>query len=594
MLLFAASLFCLVLLVNAGVFCVWALMVSSPLAVTELLQLYAQSGVAGWVSLATLLVFSSGTVHRFIQLNKSTTALAELMGAKEITGTALTAKEKELTNVVAEMAVASGVPVPRLFVMRQELAINAFVTGNPAEYSLVVTQGALEQLDRDELQGVIGHEFSHLLHGDVQLNLNMLAMLAGLVAVSRVGKMLVRVEVSSRSTGGRMRGRSNQAGTLIAFGVLLIVAGYAGLVLGRLIKAAVSRQREMLADASSVQFTRNPSGLAGALIKIRNGTPSILTNQYAEDVSHMCFANAVNMWWQALFATHPPIDVRLRHLGPGWEARARVRQQRVNRNDAEPVFNANAMGYAHSLIASLPVTMTQLLSDEEGARLMVYALIMAGSQRLIPAPTELTKAQREYLPTLMAQIRTLGKRTRIPLLDLAVPTIQSMEVEQHRLFLRNVDELIRADGRVTVFEYLLRQLIYLRLYPLKVPEKQYVDLAQVAQPLMVLFSALIYQSSKVPAEQQALFATYVAPLVPENSALLPASSCGLVSLREALEEVRALTSFLKQLVLDVCADIVMADNKIQVEELELLRLVCLLTDSPIPPLFVATSGPVAQ
>src|SRR5699024_12882191 len=157
----------------------------------------------------------------------------------EISGTAPTATEKELTSVVGEMAVSSGVPVLCWIVMRQELGINACVTGNPAEYSLLVTQGALEQLDRDELQGVIGHEFSHLLHGDVQLNLNMLAMLAGLVAVSRVGKMLVRVEVSSRSIGGRMRGRSNQAGTLIAFGVLLIVAGYAGLVLGRLIKAAV-------------------------------------------------------------------------------------------------------------------------------------------------------------------------------------------------------------------------------------------------------------------------------------------------------------------------------------------------------------------
>lgn len=588
LMLFLLSLMCLVLLVNAGVFSAW--MLAAPPRPT--LALYADdylgTSLPWWVSLATLLVFSAGTVQRFLQLQRSTIALAELMAAEEITGTPLTAKEKEFTNVVEEMAVASGVPAPRLFIMRRELTINAFVTGKLGAYSLVLTQGALEQLTRDELQGVIGHEFSHLLNGDVGLNLNLLAMLAGLLAVARVGHGCIRSSTNRGPRPAYYSGRGREASALLALGVLLVVAGYAGLFLGRIIKASVSRQRELLADASAVQFTRNSAGLAGALIKIRNGAGSQLQNPYAEDVSHMCFAETIRVRFARLLATHPDIDTRLRRLGGGWQVRARVRQQQQAKA-AQPEgaigFTSEAMGYAHSLVASLPAPITHLLSHVQGARLVLYALVMAGSERLIAAPAELSKEEREYLPELMAQVRAMGRRTRIPLLDLALPVIQTMPSEQHRQFLRTIDHLIRADGRVTLFEYLLRQLVYLRLYPLVAPTQQYTALHDVAPSLALLFSTLIYQSSQVAEEQQALFSHHAAPLLPVGYTLLPHSSCGLKALSGALEEIRALTSFLKQVVLDVCSDIILADNKIEVAELELLRLVCLLTDSPIPPLY---------
>lgn len=586
--LFLLSLMCLVVLVNAGVFSVWMLSTSPRPTVAMYGQHYLQTSWPWWVSLATLCVFSAGTVHRFLQLQRSTTALAELMDAEEITGTQLSPQEKEFTNVVEEMAVASGVPAPRLFIMRREPSINAFVTGKPGAYSVVLTQGALMQLTRDELQGVIGHEFSHLLNGDVALNVNMLAMLAGLLAVARVGHVCIR---SSTNRGPRYMnysGRGREAAALLALGVFLLLAGYAGLLLGRIIKASVSRQRELLADASAVQFTRNPAGLAGALIKIRNGAGSQLQNPYAEDVSHMCFAATIKVRFARLLATHPDIDTRLRRLGGGWHARARVREQQQARA-AQPQgsmgFASEAMGYAHSLVAGLPATITHLLSHVQGARLVLYALIMAGSERLLAAPAELSKEERDYLPELMAQVRAMGRRTRIPLLDLALPVIQTMPREQHQQLLRTIDQLIRADGRITLFEYLLRQLVYLRLHPLAAPTQQHTALHDVAPSLALLFAALIYQSSQVPEEQQALFNQHVAPLLPAGYTLLPHSACGLKALSDALEDIRALTSFLKQVVLDVCSDIILADQKIQVEELELLRLVCLLTDSPIPPLY---------
>lgn len=586
--LFVLSLLCLVVLVNLGVLGVWMFTSGPHPTFTAYYQHYLGTSLPWWVSLATVCLFSAGTVHRFIQLHRSTTALANMVGADEITGTSLSAKEKELTNVVEEMAVASGVPAPRLFVMRAEPSINAFVTGKPGAYSLVVTQGALEQLTRDELQGVMGHEFSHLLNGDVQLNLNLLAMLAGLLAVARVGQVLIRSSTGHRPRLANYSGRGNTASAFLALGALLFVAGYAGLLLGRIIKASVSRQRELLADSSSVQFTRNPAGLAGALIKIRNGGNSLLKNQYAEDVSHMCFAETISLRFARLFATHPDIDTRLRRLGGGWEARARVREQRqLAPQEGALGFNAKAMGYAHSLVASLPATITYQLSHVRGACMVLYAMIMVGSERLIAAPAELNKEEREYLPVLMAQIQAMGRRTRIPLLDLALPVIQTLPAEEHEQFLREIDRLIRADGRVTLFEYLLRQLVHLRLHPMAAPQRQYKALSEVASSLALLFSTLIYQGSNKAQEQQALFARYVAPLLPEGHMLLPRSACGLKPLSDALEEVRGLPSFLKQVVLDVCSDIILADNKIQVEELELLRLVCLLTDSPIPALYVS-------
>src|SRR5699024_3013024 len=223
-----------------------------------------------------------------------------------------------------------------------------------------------------------------------------------------------------------------------------------------------------------------------------------------------------------------------------------------------------------------------LLSHVQGARLVLYALVMAGSERLIAAPAELSKEEREYLPELMAQVRAMGRRTRIPLLDLALPVIQTMPSEQHRQFLRTIDHLIRADGRVTLFEYLLRQLVYLRLYPLVAPTQQYTALHDVAPSLALLFSTLIYQSSQVAEEQQAMFSHHEPRLLPVCYTLLLHYSLWLTALNSALAEIRALTSFLKQLALDVCSDIILAHNKIEVAELELLRLVCLRTHSPIP------------
>lgn len=581
--LFLVALAILVVLVNLGVFSLWFFYHGLYSAVTEAAWYYVKTPTAAFTSLATLLIFSAGTVHRFWQLRGDGMGLIELFNATELTNDPSQPPHyKVFTNIVEEMAVAANMPVPRVFVMEDEPAINAFVTGKPAQYLLVVTAGALNALNRDELQAIVGHEFSHLLHNDVGINLRMVALLAGLVAVSRLGRELLYVpKYHSRSN----RNDAGVAVTFIFMGVVLWLAGYVGLLLGRLIKAAVSRQRELLADASSVQFTRNSSALANALITIKNGEGSLLTNEYAEDISHMCFADSVPIFFTGLFSTHPNIDTRLRQLGDGWVARARVRQRvmEAQKTTKQPPINVQSLGYAREVLDSIPTSVHYLLSDPNSASLMLYAIILSASTNK-KFPTKLSFSQTNQLERLIQEASALNQRTLLPVIDLALPAIQRLEKDQHQHVLKQVDVLIKADGKITVFEYLLRQMVYLRLHPRPPAEQRYNSLHQAANSLQRLLSTLIYTSASQASTQQLLFEKHAQRILPPGRVLLEEKRCTLPALANALEDLRYLSPMLRRMVMDKCADIVMDDKMVKVEELEMLRLISLLIDSPVPSL----------
>lgn len=589
--LFILALAILVVLVNVGVFSLWLFYHSLYSEPAEALWHYITTPEAAITSLATLLVFSAGTVHRFWQMRDGGIKLIELFNATEITDEpSLPSPYKQLINIVEEMAVAAGIPVPRVFVMENEHAINAFVTGKPSQYLLVVTAGAIHSLNRDEMQAVVGHEFSHLLHNDVGINLRMVAMLAGLVTVSRLGHSMVH-SAFYQPHKHRDVGHNNSGFAVIAafvfLGIVLWLAGYAGLLLGRLIKAAISRQRELLADASSVQFTRNPNALAEALIKIKHGAGSLLTNQYAEDISHMCFADSVPILFKRLFSTHPDIDTRLRQLGNGWVARARVRknkQLREAQKTAEQApINTQTLGYAREVLESIPAPIHYILGQPQSTTLLLYAIILAasGSQKL---PKKLSYEQVGELERLITQAKDFNPRWLIPIIDLSLPTLQRLNKEQYQHFIKQIDTLIKADGKVTVFEYLLRQMVSLRLHPRPPVEPRYSSLHQVANSLQRLLSTLIYTSASQPQTRRGLFEKHAQPLLPSGRILLEEKRCTLPALAKALDDMRYLPPMLRRMVMDKCADIVLDDKIIKVEELEMLRLIGLLTDSPMPSL----------
>src|SRR5947209_6811686 len=279
-----------------------------------------------WSTLATLLVIGWGTASRLVQLSGGGVAVADLIGARHVKRDTGEPAERRLLNVVEEMALASGITVPLVFVMDDQHAINAFAAGySPNEATVIVTRGALEQLNRDELQGVVAHEFSHILNGDMRLNIHLVGVIAGIVMIGSIGAFLM--------TGIRDGDDLRRAGTDIRvffLGLLLWLIGSIGVLAGRLIKAVISREREFLADASAVQFTRNPEGIGGALFKIgRRG--STIAQRHAEELSHMCIGAPVNDFFEfAVFHDHPPLDERIeRLLGSGARRLLRERMERA-------------------------------------------------------------------------------------------------------------------------------------------------------------------------------------------------------------------------------------------------------------------------
>jgi Zn-dependent protease with chaperone function len=260
------------------------------------------------VVLGTLGVVLIGSLYKTYALSKGGSVVAESLGGRLVTLDTTDPDERKLRNVIEEMAIAAGVPVPKVYVLDEEAGINAFAAGHaPGDAAIGVTRGCMTLLNRDELQGVIGHEFSHILNGDMRLNLRVMGVIFGIVCLAVVGRVLIY------SRGGD-RGRA----PLMVLGLALMVIGAIGAFFGRLIQAALSRQREFLADASAVQFTRNPAGLSGALQKI-GGAGSKVGSVHAGEASHLFFGNGLGKPFLGAMATHPPLDERIRAIDPGWD-----------------------------------------------------------------------------------------------------------------------------------------------------------------------------------------------------------------------------------------------------------------------------------
>ncbi|RMH57559.1 MAG: hypothetical protein D6679_06370, partial [Candidatus Hydrogenedentota bacterium] len=265
----------------------------------------------------TLGVIALGTAYKIVQLREGGSAIAQALGGRKIPRTTTNLDERKILNVVEEMAIASGCRVPEVYLL-EESSINAFAAGfHPNEAVIGITRGAIERLSRDELQGVIAHEFSHIFNGDMKLNIQLIGVIHGIIVINLIGYWLLR----SLRFSGRSRSREKGGGGLLAillFGLALFLIGLIGAFFGRLIQAAVSRQREFLADASAVQFTRNPRGIGGALKKIARLTAgSLIQHPNAGQAAHLFFGQGVAFSFGGLLATHPPIEERIQRVMQG-------------------------------------------------------------------------------------------------------------------------------------------------------------------------------------------------------------------------------------------------------------------------------------
>ena len=566
-------------------------------------------------------IFMVSLIH-VTRLGGGGAAVAEMAGARRVAASTTEPLERRLVNIVEEMAIASGVRVPQVYVMDQETGINAFAAGwNVSGAVVAVTRGALDKLNRDELQGVIGHEFSHILNGDMRLNIRMLGVLAGIVFIGSVG------EFGMRRAGEADDVRAVAA--VFAIGLALFIVGYIGLFFGRVIKAAVSRQREFLADASAVQFTRNPDGIAGALDQI-GASPrgALISARCAEDFSHMFFGESLRQRFGGLLATHPSLEARIKRINPRFQAPA-YRQKRPEssagavpaaagfagevpaagrrtadagaawgRSAAESTalvgtLDAGKLDYASRLLAALPPQLREALRDPDGARAAMVALLIAPKedvmQRQLDAvgrATTLGEKTAELLPFT----RGLALGFHLPVIDLALATVKPAPETAKLQLIAGLEAAAYADRRVSLHEFVVLTLVRDQLTPKTKPGKAQAkrirDLADAAATVLALVVHAGTRTDAIGARQDAVQASLREGAkilgLPEEAPAKAALS--LEAARSALEALKELVPMQKAVLVKGLFAAVTADGTIRVAEAGLMRLVGAVLDCPLPPL----------
>ena len=365
-LLFAAAVAGLVLLLYVALH---VFVLKAPLAWTAVNGEWLINTIVGVLALIAI-----GTIYKILVLAAGGgAAVAESMGGK-LLNTANTHAERQLQNIVGEMALAAGCPVPQVYIMPDD-NINAFAAGTKIGNAVIgVTRGAMNAFSRDEMQGVIAHEFSHIMNGDMRLNLRLIGIIHGIMLLSYLGYFLLRSSFYSSSS--RSNRKNSGALQIAGAGLVLLVVGMVGAFFGGLIRAAVSREREYLADASSVQYTRNPPGIGGALQKI-GAKYGLIKHPKAVECAHMFFANGVAAGFSNMLASHPPIEERIARVLPDWDGTiaespppAAHSQDSNRKHAAAGVHSGFAAGVGSDMTppSSVELAEAEIAKGEESAR----------------------------------------------------------------------------------------------------------------------------------------------------------------------------------------------------------------------------------
>ena len=586
------------------------------------------------VVLCTLSVIAIGSLSKTLELARGGSVVASMLGGRLVDPNTTNPDERKLLNVVEEMAIASGVPVPQVYLLPQEQAINAFAAGHSTSDAVVtVTAGSIKLLNRDELQGVIAHEFSHILNGDMRLNIRLMGVVFGILCLAIIGRVLLQI-----------RGRSSRdRNPLPLLGLALVVIGSIGVFFGRLIQAAVSRQREFLADASAVQFTRNPAGLTGALKKIGGlSYGSRLQAAHADAASHMFFGNGMGSSFLHLMDTHPPLTERIRAIDPSFDgvfpaveplpaekpsarpaaASGRVmpfplptippvRQAISGLAPSSPAFGGSItaqagaptpqhLQYAQELRDEIPASLQNAARESLGASTLIYGLLLSEDAAVQSKQiSELSSAASESVCQetlrLLPEVRQVSTRAKLPLVDLALPGLRHMSPTQFEQFRRAIELLIESDGEIDLFEYVLQKIVLRHLEPqyagARKPIVQYYALKPLAADCAVLLSALAYVGQRDAERVQFAFqqgAQALGAAARVDLQLVLEVQCDLEQVDAVLKRLDQAVPQIKKNVLEACARTVAADGVIEEMEAELLRAIADALDCPLPPLIPAS------
>jgi Zn-dependent protease with chaperone function len=619
--LFALAVVTLIIMTNLLVMMVFGYLSSEQLANHGTAMQTMDWQVFLTVTTGVAFVVITGSLYKIAALSGGGKNVAEALDGQLIPQNTKDLHQRKLLNVVEEMAIASGTPAPPVYLLADEAGINAFAAGfSPRDAVIGVTQGTIEQLSRDQLQGVIAHEFSHIFNGDMKLNIRLMGVLHGILILGMIGYYILRF-------GSHGRSRSKNGGGILALGIGLMVIGFAGTFFGGLIKAAVSRQREYLADASAVQFTRNPDGIAGALKRIGGAEfGSAVENPGAPEVSHAFFAQGISGFMASLSATHPPLKKRILAIDPHWDGdfyykdlvedlAAEEKTQKVKTQPKEnrsrdkmaavvagaAVLSAidqignpkqETIDYARTLLAELPTDIKESAREPFGARAIIYSLLLDNENDIRAKQIQQLKNHADpdvYALTLklMAQINELDAQFNLVIIDIAIPALKQLSLSQYKAFKENLIALIQMDSRVDLMEWSLQKILLNHLdghfFKLSHARPRYAHTKQVRGEIEMMLSVMAYAGHRKRSEAEQAFQAAAKMLELKELKLLPQKNISVAGLDKALKKLAKLKPLLKPRILKACAASVVHDQQVLPVEVELLRAFSDVLDCPMPP-----------
>lgn len=584
-------------------------------------------GVLVSVSALVLAIVGGASLIKWSELKAGGSAVAEMVGGRRISPGQASTSERRLLNVVEEMAIASGVPVPAVYVLDEEEGINAFAAGlTTGDAVVAVTRGTLEKLNRDELQGVVGHEFSHILNGDMRLNVRLTALLFGILVIGLIGRGVlhgmsrVRVRPSNKKNGGAV---------VVLIALALMVIGYLGYFFGRLIQAAVSRQREFLADASAVQFTRNPLGISGALKRIAvDANGSTLESSKASEIGHFFFAQGFSSWFGGLWATHPPLEERIRAIEPSWDGKfptsdggtataaaprpgpAQTAGFAGEGSATPPVLGAERRSFqadkavaragtvteqhfehARQLLARVPVALRDASADRNRAQALILGLLLPAKseekQRFLQLCSEkMGTTFAQQLEGLAPEFAGLEAGMKLPLLQLALPQLRDLEAAEGERLLAAAEALVVADAVISPFEMALEKVLVRSLRNARRPSARvdYYDFQVLWQELSVVLSTLAHVGDRDGRSAEMAMSTGLAqlPMADGKIVLLDRAQCSIARFSQSLDKLATASLPIKKRLLSAAAHVIGADGFVSEQEAELYRALAAALDCPMP------------
>lgn len=556
-------------------------------------------------AIGLLLIFAAWL--KWLDVKQGGGAVAEQFGGQQILHSTADMGERRLLNVVEEMALAAGVPVPPVYVMRHEVGINAFAAGlGLTDAAVCVTKGALDGLNRDQLQGVIAHEFSHILNGDMRLNMRLLIMLHGMVFFGELGRMFA----SSRTSWwvDSTKSRSSNRGYLVLLGLGLVAIGWCGVLLGNMLKAAISRQREFLADASAVQFTRNPDGIGGAL-KVIGGSQfqGHLNHPDCLEAGHLFFSAVMPGW---LWSTHPPLDVRIRKIEPRWNGEYLVPEPlpeapEINLDRGKPkqevidrligtLAGVELMDYASASQASEELSTVEndlydLARDPYDARIVLLGLLLDGDSKIRGKQLQLISLQgdgmAERLTSCRSMFSSLPREEYLQLIELTLPALKSQSNNQYKAFKRLLLQVVQADQQIDLFEWVLYQLVsrYCDAHfgAVQKRENRHSSLEALKEPYALVISMLAYHGESSDEVTAKAFTRGAGVAGFYTLKAVSQEQCNREALARAVSELAAATPFLRQRLMKGMVQVVRLDGRILPVERELITAIAAIMESPL-------------